>query len=357
MGRMTRISQTKLAKDLGVSQALVSMVLNGRRENISPETYQRIWDHAFNLGYTPRGMKLNQSPVETARRQVGFILRAGLNLHTQGSYFSHVLHGLHSALAEKGYATVFLGSEDNLTVPRLRQFFHAGHALKGVTILGQVNDAFLQQVRQFSTRIVAVSARHPGLCHSVLGNEPQAISSLVTHLVDLGHRRIGWIGGNAGLGRHEARHQAYLNALGAAGLKADSRYDIRQKQGDRAEGAEAVYQLRPLMKRKDFPTAFITYNQQMARGAVSTFKREGRDVPGDISIAAADYSSLAHEEKPTLTAAGCDAESLGRAAARLMLDTQENEEGSYLDLTLASTLFIGETSGPIRSRKLSAAKS
>ncbi len=48
MGKMTRISQTRLAKDLGVSQGLVSMVLNGRRENISPETYQRIWDHAFN---------------------------------------------------------------------------------------------------------------------------------------------------------------------------------------------------------------------------------------------------------------------------------------------------------------------
>jgi len=357
MGRATRISQTKLAKDLGVSQGLVSMVLNGRRENISPETYQRIWDHAFNLGYTPKGMKLNQSPIETARRQVGFVLRSGLNLHTQGSYFSHVLHGLHTALAEKGYATVFLGSEDTLAEPRLRQFFPAGHSLKGVALLGQVNERFLQQIRQFSTRIVAVSARHPGLCHSVLGNEPQAISSLVRHLVELGHQRIGWLGGNAGLGRHEARHQAYLNAIQAAGLKANARYDIQQKQGDRAEGVDAVYLLLPFRRRRDFPTAFITYNQQMARGAVMTFKREGYEVPGDVSIAAADYSSLAHEESPTLTAAGCDAESLGRSAARLMLDTQENEEGSYLDLTLASTLFLGETSGPVGSVASVSAKS
>jgi LacI family transcriptional regulator len=193
---------------------------------------------------------------------------------------------------------------------------------------------------------VAVSARHQGLCHSVLGNEPQAIASLVTHLKDLGHRRIGWLGGNAGLGRHEARHQAYLAALRAAGLEADNRYAILRKQGDRAEGVEAVHALLPLMKRRDFPTAFITYNLHMARGAVSALEREGLGVPADLSIAAADYSSLAREEKPTITAAGCDAESLGRAAAGLLLDTKVGADGSYLDLTLPSTLFVGATTGP-----------
>ena len=100
MGRVTRISQTQLARDLGVSQGLVSMVLNGRRENISPETYQRIWDRAISLGYKPKGMKLEQSPTGARQRQVGFILRAGHNIHTQGSYFGHVLHGLHSALSD-----------------------------------------------------------------------------------------------------------------------------------------------------------------------------------------------------------------------------------------------------------------
>ncbi len=350
MGRVTRISQTKLAKDLGVSQALVSMVLNGRRENISPETYQRIWDHALSLGYQPKGMKLGQSPAGTLQRQVGFVLRSGLNIHTQGSYFAQVLHGLHSALSDQGYATVILGSEDNLTVPKLRQFFHAGHALKGVVLLGQVDDDFLLKLRDFETRIVAVSARHQGLCHSVLGNEPQAIASLVQHLKELGHRRMGWIGGNTGLGRHEARYRAYLAALRGAGLEADPRYAVSQKQGDRAAGAEAVHTLLPLAKRRDFPTAFITYNLHMALGAIPALERAGHAVPDDLSLAAADYSSLAREEKPNITSAGCDAESLGRAAAKLVLDTAVGEDGSYLDLTLPSTLFVGQTTGPATSR-------
>jgi LacI family transcriptional regulator len=47
------ISQQRIARDLGVSQALVSLVLNGKRENISEESYQRIWNHALKIGYRP----------------------------------------------------------------------------------------------------------------------------------------------------------------------------------------------------------------------------------------------------------------------------------------------------------------
>ena len=42
-----------------------------------------------------------------------------------------------------------------------------------------------------------------GLCHSVLGNEPEALSEIVRHLFNLGHQRFGWLGGIASLGRHD----------------------------------------------------------------------------------------------------------------------------------------------------------
>lgn len=349
MARTARISQTKLAKDLGVSQALVSLVLNGRREGINAETYKRIWDHAISLGYQPKGMRFERSPREVRMRQVGFVLRSGLNIHTQGSYFSHVLHGMHSTLVERGYATLFLGSEDDLKPSQLRQLFHAGHGIQGLVLFGEVSAAFLQQLKRLETRIVAVSARHTGRCHSVLGNEPQALEALVQHLVKLGHTRIGWLGGNVGLGRHEARYQAYLNALTAAGLTADKRYAVFLKQGDRAEGAEAMLQLLPLRSRKDFPTAFITYNLHMSIGAVQALRREGLNVPGDVSIAAADYSPLAQQEQPRITAAGGEAEKLGQAAARLVLTATGEPDESFHDVILPSQLYVGESTGPARS--------
>ncbi len=346
MAPRKKVSQQRIAADLGVSQALVSLALNGRKDGISPETYRRIWDHAIGLGYQPKGMLLEQSPPEARQRQVAFVLRAGLNIHTQGSYFGHVLHGLHTALAEQGLAAVFLGSEDALGRDRLQQFYHTGHALHGVVLLGEVQPSFLTLLRTFERRIVAVSARHTGLCHSVVGNEPQALAALVSHLRGLGHTRIGWLGGNVGLGRHEARHQAYVAGLRLAGLEADPRYAVMLPQGDRAEGAEAVHRLLPLARRADFPTAFITYNIHMAAGAVHAMTRERWKVPGDVSFAAADYSPLARTESPRITAAGTEAEKLGRAAARLVGESTGGDDESFHDLTLPAQLYAGESTGP-----------
>ena len=53
------ISQQKIARDLGVSQALVSLVLNGKRQNISAASAERIWKYAVKRGYRPKGMQTN----------------------------------------------------------------------------------------------------------------------------------------------------------------------------------------------------------------------------------------------------------------------------------------------------------
>ncbi|MFN5559770.1 MAG: helix-turn-helix domain-containing protein, partial [Opitutaceae bacterium] len=53
------VSQTQLAQELGISQALVSLILNGRRHGINPATYARVWDHALRRGYHPKGMRVD----------------------------------------------------------------------------------------------------------------------------------------------------------------------------------------------------------------------------------------------------------------------------------------------------------
>ena len=345
MPRPKKVSQTQLAKDLGISQALVSLVLNGRRQGISAETYDRIWAHAVQRGYHPKGMHLASSPAAQSR-QVGIILRAPLRLNTPTMYFGHVQHGLHAALEAREFTAVFLGAEDQLDDAKLRRFFSAGHAFQGIVLVGEVARPFLDKLRRFGLRIVAISARYPGLCNSVLGNEPQALESLVDHLHSLGHRRFGWLGGNVGLGRHEARLQALEAALARVGLKIDPRYSVKLREADRAEGAEAAHLLLPHARRKDFPTALICYNTLMGAGAVRALEREGWRVPHDVSIASADLSPIATEGKPRITAAGSNPEKLGEAAARLVLERLSGGDDGFTDVMLPARLFIGDTTGP-----------
>ncbi len=340
-----KVSQIELAKELGISQALVSLVLNGRQQGISPETYARVWAHATKRGYLPKGMKFTASPTNRAR-QVGFILRAPFRLHTQSNYFGLVQHGMHTALGDAGLASVFLGAEDLLDREKLGRLFLAGHSYQGVVILGEVARTFLDEVRDFERRIVAVSARYPGLCHSILGNETQALESLVRHLVELGHRRIGWLGGNVGLGTHETRFTAFKAAMKTLGLTVNERYCPAFRQADRGQGLEAVQAVLPSAKKKDFPTAFICYNTLMAIGAVQAFEREGVKVPKAVSVCSADLSPIAASENPRITGSGSSPEKMGEAAAKLIMETTGSDDESFMDLVLPAQLFVGDTTGP-----------
>lgn len=322
---------------------MVSLVLNGRQQGISRETYERVWAHAVKRGYHPKGMHLASSPIAQSK-QVAVILRAPLRLNTPSLYFGYVQHGLHAELDLHGISTVFLGSEDELNPTKLRRAFAAGHSFCAIILMGEVSRPFFDELRKFGVRIVAASARYSGHCHSVLGNEAQALESIVDHLFELGHRRIGWLGGNVGLGRHEIRVAALETSLRRLGLALHPRYTITLAQGDRAEGIEAAHALLAHRARKDFPTALVCYNGLMADGAIKTFSRTGWKIPSEISIASADASPVVLESRPRITAAGSCPEKLGEAAARLVLEGDGRAE-SFTDLTLPSRLFIGESTG------------
>ncbi len=338
------VSQQQLARELGISQALVSLTLNGHKRGINEKTYARIWQHALKRGYQPKGMNLARA---TRKSQVGVILRAPLLLSTPSAYFGHVQQGLHAELEAQGFTTVFLGSEGKLEAAKLQRSFQLGHLFHGVVLLGEVSQPFLDQLLALERRIAAVSARYPGICHSVVGNEPQALDMLVRHLSELGHRRIGWLGGNTGLGRHESRFSAFQTALAQAGLSLSERYVVKLHQADRAEGTEAVHLLLPHAKRSDFPTAFVCYNCLMAAGAVRAFVREGWRVPHDVSLAGADAPPhLPFNGAPKLTGAGTDPVKLGEAAARLVLASTGTEDESFTDLILPAQLSPGESTGP-----------
>ena len=347
MGTKRKISQTQIARDLGVSQALVSLALNGRSEGIHPETYRRIWDRAISQGYLPKGMRVESAPDKSRIQQIGFILRSPFRLYIPSAYFGHVQHGLHQELEKHGYRSVYLGAEDELTPEKLRSIFHPSNHLGGVAVLGEVAKPFLADLLTLTRRVVAVSARYVGYCHSVLGNEPQALGEVINHLYGLGHRRIGWLGGNANLGRHESRFAAFKAAMEVKSLALDPRYVIALKEGDRAEGVEAIHAMLTHARRKDFPTAFVTYNTPMASGAALALLREGWTLPDDLSLAAGYVSDLSTEGAFRITSAGTSPDRLGSAAARLILAKGIPEEG-FTDLVLPAPLLIGDSTAPAR---------
>ena len=335
------ISQQRIARDLGVSQALVSLVLNGKRENISDESYDRIWKYALKRGYRPKGMQANGSALTA--HNVGFVLRAGLRLYTQSNFFSHIQHGLHTALQERGYNSVFLGAEDTLNRQSFREELQRSD-LFGLVIMGQVDEAFVRSIKAVQRNVVAVSAAYPGLCHSVMPNERQALELLVGHLTELGHTEVAWLGGNKQFRQNLTRRSALVEALGQRGLSLSDRFTVDVLNGDRLDGRRAAEMLLERGSLPDLPTAWVCLNGLMARGVINYLTQLGCQVPGQISVVAIDATRVCVEEHPQITGANADPEKMGAKAAEILLQAANQKEEALLDVMLPAQLTVRETS-------------
>lgn len=342
--KKARVSQLQIARDLGVSQTLVSMVLNGRQAGISEESYQNIWNHARRVGYRPKGMDPDVGGEQTAQT-VGFVLRAGLTLHSQSNFFSHVQHGLHEFLSARGLALTFLGSEERLDARQLKTAYSGANRLRGLVVMGEVKESFLHALRTLEPRVVSVSAQYSGLCHSVLSNEQQTGEQIVEHLTGLGHRSFAWINGSRGMQRARQRHQAVLNALHLRDLPLDPRFSLEFDGADRLEGHEAAHRLLTAAGKRHRPTAWICFNGLMARGAANGLLQNGVRIPQDVSLAAFDHTRICMEERPALSAGGAEPESMGRIAGELVLQSTGRADEAFSDTVLASEFTARESTG------------
>lgn len=345
-----RISQSQIAKELGVSQSLVSLVLNGRREGISEESYSKIWQVAVENGYAPRGMQQVHSP-EARRNYVGIVQRSGLKLDQPSNTFSHVQQGLFKVLQQSRISTTFLGGERDLDEKKLFELLGQRDPLQGIVVLGEVGEPFLKALGQLRVPLLSVYASAPGLCYSVSPNEKQSLDQLVEHLVSLGHERFAWLGGNCLLGRHQIRLGALKDCLAARDLELDERFIVSVAKGDRQEGFDCAEELMERVNSNRSiapPTAWICYNGLMARGAHQFALLSGIRIPQDISLATIDRTRVCTEIHPYLTSASSNPELIGEEAAKLICKAEDRDENRILvDLVIPSEFAAGETSGPV----------
>ncbi|MFM6173189.1 MAG: LacI family DNA-binding transcriptional regulator [Sphaerospermopsis kisseleviana] len=345
--KKSRISQQQIAKDLGVSQTLVSMALNGRRGAVSKKSYEEIWNYATRRGYRPKGMAPELLPAAGKSTSVGFVLRTGVKLYNQSPFFGHVQQGLHEFLEERGISLLLLGTEDELDLGKLRQLYASGGALAGLVVMGEVERPFLRALKELEPRIVSVSAQYPGLCHSVLSNDEQAAEQLVSHLVDLGHSRFAWIGGGEHRQRPDNRWNALSGALRLRGLTIEPKFCQWTRGSDRLDGRTAAEQILSTSSSAKMPAAWVCFNGTMARGAANFLLSEGVRIPRDVSIAAFDRTHVLEEESPSITGAGADPEEIGRVAGEILLGQPEENIKRSFDAAIDSELVARESTGKV----------
>lgn len=155
----------------------------------------------------------------------------------------------------------------------------------------------------------------PGIASAVAIDNEQAAHDMTSHLLSLGHRRIGFIAGDEGYAVSGHRLSGHVRALADAGIGLNLSL---VRQGDFAfeSGARAAEDLLALA---DPPTAIFASNDMMAAGALAAAHRLGVPVPAALSITGFDNASFAAIVWPPLTTMHQPMRELAHAAADLLL--------------------------------------
>jgi LacI family transcriptional regulator len=174
----------------------------------------------------------------------------------------------------------------------------------------------------------------------------EAARSLVSHLIGLGHRRIAFVSGAAGLSTTTERLEGYQLALEAARIRFDPDL-VRSGESKIEPACEAVHHLLSLDRR---PSALMTGNNLMTIGAMRALRAAGLSVPHDISLVGFDDFDWADVFAPRLTVMAQPVEELGTRAVRLLARRIANPGARRQSIRLAPTLRLRDSAGAAHPR-------
>ncbi|QEO14961.1 LacI family transcriptional regulator [Agromyces intestinalis] len=167
-------------------------------------------------------------------------------------------------------------------------------------------------------------------------------SALTSHLVSLGHRRIGVIAGPTEWLVSRERLTGHAAALGTVDLRQDPAL-VLSVPPTMSEGFVAA---RRLLSLPDRPTALVCFNDKVAVGALRAAGSLGLQVPADVSVAGFDDNDLSAAATPGLTTVRQPLEEMGRVAVERLLRVVAREESEPGRVELATTLVVRGSTGP-----------
>ncbi|HEX4311182.1 MAG TPA: LacI family DNA-binding transcriptional regulator [Acidobacteriaceae bacterium] len=308
------VSLRELAAHLGLSLTTVSRVMNhaAKEYRIAPATQQRVLEAAASLNYHPnafaRGLRKKRSST------VGVIVP-----EISEGYAASVLSGIEDALLQEKFFYFVVSHRHRADLldeyPRLL----LSRAVEGIIA---VDTRLLGPV---PVPVVAVSGhrRKNGVLTIELDHLTAARYAL-SHLFDLGHRKIAFIKGQTFSSDTRSRWDATVKVCDSLGIRIDPQL-VTQLEGI-APGSEPGYvATRELLQRERRFSAIVCFNDASAIGAITALHEAGLVVPHDVSVVGFDDIPAAATIRPALTTVRQPLYEMGRTAAMSLLSLIREE--------------------------------
>jgi LacI family transcriptional regulator/LacI family repressor for deo operon, udp, cdd, tsx, nupC, and nupG len=169
----------------------------------------------------------------------------------------------------------------------------------------------------------------------------QGAYEAVTHLIELGHERIAFIGGIRHISTITKRREGYESALRGHSLPVDASL-VKEGAKYRERGRAHT---KALLDRQQPPTALFTGNNLTTLGALSALNQHGVEVPGDMALVGYDDIPWAMALNPPPTVVDQPGYEMGNRAAELLLRRLSEPDRSATTVTLQPKLVVRHSCG------------
>lgn len=333
-----RATVRDIAAETGLSIATVSRVLNGAA-NVAPHTRNLVLDAVQRFG--ERAPRRRGEPVATGAVYVRcpYVLT---------DYFGLIVSSIAETIDLHGRQMILNAGEAAQEAAVLASLPGRAGLAGAILILPPEPPEDLDRLRDQRFPFVVVDPRTPPPRDIVAVSAAHFAGArrLMAHLVDLGHRRVGIIGGPRKWLANDARMAGYVAPLADAGVLPSPELVRHVPEPTTEHGYHAAVELLDLPER---PTALVAFNDKMAVGALSAAAERGLRVPYDLSVAGFDDLDLSRATTPLLTTVRQPLQEMGRMAVTMLVRVLERHALEAVHVSLGTELVIRDSTGPFHS--------
>ncbi len=330
------VSLKDISARCGVSVATVSKALNDHKD-VSAATKEKLLKVARDMGYFPNSQARALKTKRTYNLGVMFLDAADSGLTHE--FFAKILNSFKTEAENSGYDITFINK--GLGVRKMTTYEHCKYRnVDGVIIAcTDFTDPDVYEVVNGDIPVVTID--HIFDCTTaVLSDNFAGVTALVEHVCGKGHKDLAFIQGNKSAVA-EKRLTGFYKAGRSKGLEIDPEFVI---SGD-YHNPDLTYKYTvQLLRSRKKPTCIFLPDDYSAIGAYNAAHDLGLEVGRDISMVGYDGISYSQFLSPKLTTYRQDTESIGRVAARRLIELIENPQTTFKEvINISGELIEGNS--------------
>lgn len=323
-----------IAKELGISISTVSRAL-ANNPLVKPETKAQVKALAKAKNYHPNfnALSLRQRQTKT----IGLIIP-----EVAHEFFADIINGIEDIAFQNGYSVLISCTNNSFAREQKSAFDLLNGKIDGLLACLTMETTDVKHYQEFIDRKIplvffdCVSDQID--TDKVIGDDKHAGYTATKHLIEIGCKKIAYMGGPVSLLNNQNRLLGYRAALEEAHFTYNDDLVLHCNSGNFDEGKKLSAQL--FKNQNDYPDGIFAGTDMLAVGAMKNIKRVGLRIPEDVAVAGFSNWEISEIYEPSLTTVDQQGKKIGETALNKLLERLHSEEELPMETHIIKTLLI-----------------